>query len=76
VRIRYLAPGSVTSRLGVFDAQGRKVRSLENVPSAAGWRELTWDGRDDAGRTVPNGTYWVRLWVPGETRTVRVVRID
>ena len=46
------------------------------VPSATGWHEVVWDGLDDAGRRVPSGSYWVRLWTPGEERTVRVVRVE
>jgi hypothetical protein len=52
------------------------VRALPTVPSASGWREIVWDGADDAGRRVASGSYWVRLWTPLETRTVRVVRIE
>ena len=74
--IRYLLPATPTSRLAIYDPQGRLVRSLDTVPSAAGWHEIVWDGRDDEGRSVPSGSYWVRLWTPGMTRTVRVVRID
>lgn len=76
VQIRYMLPAVATSRLAIYDPQGRLVRDLRTVPSAAGWHEITWDGTDDAGRKVPSGSYWVRLWTPGETRTVRVVRID
>jgi len=74
--IRTFVPATLTSRLGVYDAQGRLIRSLEHVPSAAGWQEAEWDSRDDVGRPVPSGTYWVRLWTPGMTRTVRVVSIE
>jgi hypothetical protein len=73
--IRYLVPATTTSRLGIYDPQGRIVRSLEILPSASGWHEIVWDGRDDGGRPVASGSYWVRLWTPGETRTVRVITI-
>jgi hypothetical protein len=73
--IRYLVPATTTSRLAVYDPQGRIVRSFETAPSASGWHEVTWDGRDDGGRPVASGSYWVRLWTPGEMRTVRVVTI-
>lgn len=74
--IRYLLPATSTSSLSIYDPQGRLVRRLKTVPSASGWQEIVWDGRDDDGHSVPSGSYWVRLWTPGETRTVRVVRID
>ena len=76
MRIRYFVPAVLTSRLAIYDPQGRLVRRLDAPPSAAGWGEATWDGRDDAGRRVASGSYWVRLWTPGETRTVRVVRVE
>ncbi len=74
--IRYLVPATTTSRLGVYDTEGRLVRDLHSIPSAAGWHEVAWDGRDDQGRAVASGSYWVRLWTPEEMRTVRVVRIE
>lgn len=42
-------------RVRIFDLAGRAVRTLEAASS------LTWDGRDDAGRALANGVYWVRL---------------
>ncbi len=74
--IRYMLPATPTSSLAIYDPQGRLVRSLKTVPSASGWHEILWDGKDDAGRSVSSGSYWVRLWTPGETRTIRVVHID
>ena len=34
---------------------------------------LTWDGRDDAGRTVPPGVYLIRFVGDGITSTKRVL---
>jgi len=77
VQIRYMVPANtLTSRLAVYDPQGRIIRSLDTIPSATGWHEIAWDGKDDAGRRVASGSYWVRLWTPKETRTVRVVWIQ
>ena len=39
----------------------------------AGQRELVWDGRDDAGRAVASGVYFVRAVVGDEALTGRVV---
>lgn len=75
IRFRVHVPVSSTSALAVFDLQGRRVRRLQLAPSASGWREVRWDGRNDAGRSVAAGSYFVRLWTPRETRTLRVVRL-
>jgi hypothetical protein len=48
-------------RVGVFDVHGRRVRALADRSFAAGRHPLTWDGRDESGRPVANGTYFVRV---------------
>ncbi|MEZ4654356.1 MAG: agmatine deiminase family protein [Candidatus Eisenbacteria bacterium] len=51
--------------LAVFDTQGRLVRSLLVGQVSAGPHEVHWDGRDDAGRTLPAGVYRYRLRAAG-----------
>ena len=57
----------------VFDAQGRRVRSVTSGLCPMGVSNLSWDGRDDAGMRVAAGTYFVRAAAKTEERTVRVV---
>ena len=59
-------PSTVT--LGVYDIAGHRVRKLASGPSGAGSHEITWDGRNDAGLAVANGTYFVRLETGGDVR--------
>jgi hypothetical protein len=58
-------PGSV----GIYDINGRLVWTLAEI----GETHLTWDGRDDAGRLLPSGTYLIRCDAAGKHATVRVV---
>lgn len=58
-------------RVRIWDATGRQVRDLGAVRGS----EVTWDGRDDAGRAVAPGVYFVRAQAPDVTRTVRVQRV-
>ncbi len=53
----------------VVNAAGRQVRRLR-LPGrqAAGRRQVRWDGRDEVGRDVPAGTYWIRIAEPGYSR--------
>jgi hypothetical protein len=68
VRFSLGAPGATW--VTVFDASGRKVRGLlESVSLPAGPQMLSWDGRDDADRSVPAGVYWVRVFANGRTST-------
>jgi hypothetical protein len=47
----------------VFDALGRERRTQPMGPLAAGSHEWQWNGRDDGGRSVGAGVYFVRLEV-------------
>ena len=60
--------GSV--EVAVFDLRGREVRTLR-TELPAGSASLTWNGRDDAGRTLPSGTYLLRVTTPGAVQTGR-----
>ncbi len=42
---------------------------------AAGRREATWDGRDDAGRIAAAGAYVARLSVGGEVLSRRLLLV-
>ena len=53
-------PPSVV-RLTVYDVAGRRVRRLHDGPLSAGQHRLAWDGRDDSGRSLASGTYFLRL---------------
>ncbi len=47
--------------LTVVDPAGRQVRALTSGPLRSGAHRLAWDGRDDQGRVLPSGIYFVRL---------------
>ncbi|TMQ71933.1 MAG: T9SS type A sorting domain-containing protein [Candidatus Eisenbacteria bacterium] len=57
----------------LFDARGRKVRSLWSGTMTAGEHSLAWDGRDEARRPAPSGTYFYRLRVESRVLTGRLV---
>ena len=43
----------------IHDARGALVRTIVNGTLAAGTYTRTWDGRDDHGRNVASGTYYM-----------------
>lgn len=61
--------------LTVFDASGRRVRSLAGGFLPAGTHGASWDGRDEAGESAPAGLYFARLVQNGEARSMRLVRM-
>lgn len=60
-------------RLDVYDASGRRVRTLLEGTLPAAEREAFWDGTDDEGRRVKPGTYFARLDAGGRTFHTKVV---
>lgn len=55
-----------TIEVTVHDVSGRLVhRSVQTGPAGGGFGSVAWDGRDDRGRKVPDGVYFVRVRGPG-----------
>ena len=72
-RIRYTLPADMRVSLVVFDATGRRIRTLAHGAQAAGEHVVTLNpASDGTGRLAP-GLYFVRLEVPGRTFTRRLV---
>jgi flagellar basal-body rod modification protein FlgD len=46
--------------LAIFDASGSLVRRFSQSSQPAGQHSIEWDGRDDAGTSLPAGIYLVR----------------
>jgi hypothetical protein len=63
LRIDYVVmPADGKARLCVYDAAGRMVRDLSGGVAATGAvTSMVWDARDERGRVVPSGVYFVRL---------------
>lgn len=61
--------------LCVYDLRGRCVRQLSRGQRPAGRHQVTWNGRDDAGRELPAGPYLLRLETAGGVETGKVVMV-
>jgi hypothetical protein len=59
--ISFTLPASSDVRLAIYDARGREVRRLLAGYRSTGEHAVVWDGRDDAGRTMPSGVYVYRV---------------
>ncbi len=70
--IRFELARDTQVTLRAYDVQGRAVRTLLSGYLAAGPREVRWDGRDDNGRTLPSGTYFLRLKAGRDSRSSTV----
>ncbi|MDD3642149.1 MAG: FlgD immunoglobulin-like domain containing protein, partial [Candidatus Krumholzibacteria bacterium] len=56
----------------IYDTAGRLVRTVVSAGRGPGSYRTVWNGRDDAGRPVASGVYFMRM-TAGETRQARKI---
>ncbi len=54
-------------RIDIWDLSGRQVRQLDGAGTPAGEHQMTWDGRDGGGLSLPHGTYFYRMAINGRS---------
>jgi hypothetical protein len=64
-------PGRV--QVAVYDLSGRRVALVADGHFSAGDQDVLWTGRDDAGRSVSSGVYFVRVDGAGLAASLRAV---
>ncbi len=74
--VRFGLPAASRVTLGVFDAAGRRVRRIADAGFGPGEHALRFDGRDDAGRTLAAGLYFLRLESAFGSRSARLAAIE
>lgn len=74
--LSFALPTAEVVQLGIYDAQGRLVRTLVNGALAAGSHSLAWDLRDQRGNALAPGLYLARLTTPRETKVRRLAVIE
>ncbi|HEX7321158.1 MAG TPA: T9SS type A sorting domain-containing protein [bacterium] len=74
VQITYSVKHPAGTELKVYDAAGRVVNDLSrNLSSAAVSGMITWPGKDQSGRPVSAGIYFIRLSSGGLQQTAKVI---
>lgn len=63
----FLVTDQVAVEVVIYDLAGQTVRRVGPIAAGAGVQQISWDGRDDAGRPVLPGLYLYRLFVDSDT---------
>lgn len=77
--MRYVFDLSEAATVDVYvdDVEDRRVRLLlDGVRMPAGRLKVEWDGRDDAGRSLPSAIYYVVLEAEGRREVRKTVLIN
>jgi hypothetical protein len=59
--VRYSLGASAHASLSIHDLTGRQIRVLVNSQQKPGRYSVTWNGRDQVGRSLANGVYFCRF---------------
>ena len=73
VELGFRLPRAGRARVGIFDAEGRRVATLPPIDRPAGEWQVRWDGRDAGGRHLPAGMYFAVVEFGHERRATRIV---
>lgn len=71
--ISFDLPTDTYVSIEVYNALGQKVRTLLQARRVAGRYQISWDSRDDAGRSLASGVYFYRLVAEGFVQTRRMM---
>ncbi len=74
-RVRWSLPNAAEAEVGIYDLKGRRVRQLAGGMYPAGDHSVLWTGRDEEGRKVPSGIYFVQLRSGADRDATRLVLI-
>jgi subtilisin-like proprotein convertase family protein len=72
-KISFSLPQAQDVELAVYDVRGVRVATLLREAMSEGTHDVTWYGRDDAGRTVSSGTYFYQLTVGSDKLTGKML---
>jgi photosystem II stability/assembly factor-like uncharacterized protein len=74
-KIKYALPKNSDVKIVVFNAFGQQVRALLQAKKEAGFHQIEWDGRNDAGHPVATGVYFYQLTAKDYVRTLKMLLI-
>ena len=63
--VHFQLEGTQRVHVSIYDVNGRLVRTLVDAVLPAGPHHRTWDGRDNGGRAMSSGAYYLRLVADG-----------
>jgi len=70
--LSFTLPAAGPTRLVIHDSRGARIRTLVDEVLPAGTQRRIWDARDDSGRSVASGIYFLRLETLDRAQTLRV----
>ena len=73
--LSFSLPERVMTNLTIYNVAGYPVRELLNQALTEGEHQIIWDGKDHSGSSVGSGTYFARLTIADQVRTIRMLLV-
>ncbi|MCP4707575.1 MAG: T9SS type A sorting domain-containing protein, partial [Planctomycetes bacterium] len=64
--IRYSLPEKSDVELTIYNIAGQRIKTFAIESQTAGFQQITWDGKNEAGQVVSSGTYFYALKTAGQ----------
>ncbi|MBD3286789.1 S8 family serine peptidase [candidate division WOR-3 bacterium] len=61
--------------VSLFDASGRKVKTIIDRKLPLGEHEFTWEGKDGLGRTLAPGVYFLQVKTPLVSKNLKIISL-
>ena len=71
--LRYGLPEGADAVLVIYDILGRHVKTLVRGVEEAGFKSVTWNGRDELGRPANTGVYLYQIHAGDFTQTRKML---
>jgi hypothetical protein len=75
IHLEYALPRQTEVEIAIFDVMGRRVKTLAQGVYEAGHYNTVWNVRDDIGRDMAAGVYFVRFEADGCRKYEKVILI-
>jgi len=75
-RILYSVPYLTHVKIGVYDVAGRLVKCIVNEKVKPGKYSEEWKGKDEVGRTLASGIYFVKMMTEDFEKTTKIVILE
>jgi flagellar hook assembly protein FlgD len=71
--ISYFMPKASDVNLSIYNLRGEQISVLQQGRQTAGMHNITWNGKNSSGQNVGSGVYFLRLQMPGENQTRKLI---
>ena len=73
--VKYNLPEDCRVFIKIYDLLGYEIKTLLRVKQKAGMHKVVWDGRDDLGKKVPAGVYFLKVTAGKYTETNKLLKM-